>query len=421
MASSQVMTFPSLDVEAIRPDFPILNRTVHGKPLVYLDNAATTQKPQSVIDAVRHFYEEGNANIHRGIHILSEEATVAYEGARRKIQRFLHARETREIIFVRGATEAINLVAQTYGKTHVQRGDEVVLSEMEHHSNIVSWQMLCKEKGAYLRVIPMNNEGELNLEAYEKLLTLRTKLVAVTHVSNVLGTVNPVKKMIEIAHRLDIPVLLDGAQAVPHLSVDVQELDCDFYVFSGHKLYGPTGVGVLYGKAGLLEEMPPYQGRGDMIRSVSFEETTYNVLPYKYEAGTPNISGGIGLGAAIDYLDKIGLEKIRAYEEALLSYATQAILEKIKGVRIVGTAPGKASVLSFVMEGVHPHDIGTILDQEGIAIRAGHHCAMPLMRRLGIPAAARASFALYNTRGEVDRFVEALGKVEAIFRHVSFE
>ena len=403
-----------LDVEKIRADFPILHRTVHGKPLVYLDNAATSQKPRAVIDAISRYYEEENSNIHRGVHYLSERATADYEAARDTIQLFLNAAHSREIIFVRGTTEAINLVAQTYGRKNVGSGDEILITAMEHHSNIVPWQMLCDEKGAKLRVAPINDRGELLLDEYAKLLGPRTKLVAVTHVSNALGTVNPVRKMIELAHERNIPVLLDGAQAVPHAAVDVQALDCDFYAFSGHKLYGPTGIGVLYGKAALLEAMPPYQGGGDMISSVTFEKTIYNKLPYKFEAGTPDVAGVIGLGAAIRYVNAIGLEKIAAHEHDLLAYATQAV-SSIPGIRVVGTAKEKAGVLSFVMEGVHPHDVGTILDQEGIAIRTGHHCAQPVMQRFNIPATARASFAFYNTRAEVDVLVKGIEKVREVF------
>jgi len=397
-----------------REEFPILSQKVHGKPLVYLDNAATSQKPQSVIDALSRYYQKINANIHRGVHFLSETATQEYEDARKKVQKFLNARESCEIIFVRGATEGINLVASTYGRKNISRGDEILISTLEHHSNIVPWQMLCEETGALLKVIPVNDAGELDLDAFKKLLSNRTKLLAVTHISNALGTITPVEYLIQEAHKLNIPVLLDGAQAVPHISVNVQKLDCDFYVFSGHKIYGPTGIGVLYGKAELLEAMPPYQGGGDMISSVSFEKTTYNELPYKFEAGTPDIAGVIGLGEAIDYVTHIGLQNIAAYENQLLEYATET-LSKISGLKIIGTAKNKASVVSFVMEGIHPHDIGTILDQEGIAIRTGHHCAMPLMERFGLPATARASFAFYNTREEVDILVHGLQKVRKFF------
>jgi cysteine desulfurase/selenocysteine lyase len=402
------------DVEEVRRDFPILRENVHGKPLVYLDNAATSQKPQLVIEALQKYYSLENANIHRGIHFLSERATQAYEDARAKVRGFLNAAESREIIFVRGTTEGINLVAQSYGRKFIGEEDEIILSAMEHHSNIVPWQILCEQVGARLRIIPMNDDGELLIDEYERLLSDRTKLVAVTHLSNALGTINPIKQIIQIAHRHGVPVLVDGAQAVPHLKVDVRDLDCDFYAFSGHKLYGPTGVGVLYGKASLLDAMPPYQGGGDMIRSVTFEKTLYNVLPYKFEAGTPNIAGGIGLGAAIDYLSQVGLDLVAAYERELLDYATDAV-STITGVRIIGTAKEKAGVLSFVLDGVHAHDIGTILDQEGIAIRTGHHCAMPVMQRFGVPATARASLAFYNTREEVDALVGAINNVKRKF------
>ena len=403
-----------LDVEKVRRGFPILGGKVSGKPLVYLDNAATTQKPGVVIERLDRYYRTENANIHRGIHFLSERATQAYEEARATVARFLGAADAREIVFVRGTTEAINLVAQSYGRKFIREGDEIVLSAMEHHSNIVPWQILREQVGAALRVIPMNDDGELLVDEYERLLSGRTKLVAVTHMSNALGTINPVGEIIQIAHRRGVPVLVDGAQAAPHLPVDVRELDCDFYAFSGHKLYGPTGVGVLYGKADLLDAMPPYQGGGDMISSVTFEKTLYNVLPYKFEAGTPNIAGAIGLGAAIDYVSKIRLDLVAAHERELLAHATEAV-SAIKGVRIIGTAREKAAILSFVLDGVHAHDVGTILDQEGIAIRAGHHCAMPVMERFGVPATARASLALYNTREEVDALVGAIEKVKRVF------
>jgi cysteine desulfurase/selenocysteine lyase len=401
-------------VEEVRRDFPILRENVHGKPLVYLDNAATSQKPQLVIETLQKYYSLENANIHRGIHFLSERATQAYEDARAKVRGFLNAAESREIIFVRGTTEGINLVAQSYGRKFIGEEDEIILSAMEHHSNIVPWQILCEQVGARLRIIPMNDDGELLIDEYERLLSDRTKLVAVTHLSNALGTINPIKQIIQIAHRHGVPVLVDGAQAVPHLEVDVRDLDCDFYAFSGHKLYGPTGVGVLYGKASLLDAMPPYQGGGDMIRSVTFEKTLYNVLPYKFEAGTPNIAGGIGLGAAIDYLSQVGLDLVTEYERELLDYATEAV-STITGVQIIGTAREKAGILSFVLEGVHAHDVGTILDQEGIAIRTGHHCAMPVMQRFGVPATARASMAFYNTREEMDALVGAIHKVKRMF------
>ena len=402
------------DVERLRADFPILRRQVHGKKLVYLDNAATSQKPLVVIDALRRYYEQENSNIHRGVHFLSERATSEYEAARAGIQQFVNAADPAEIIFVRSATEGINLVAQAYGRANIAAGDEILITAMEHHSNIVPWQMLCEEKSAKLRVIPISNSGELIWEEFEKLLGPRTRLLAVAHVSNALGTVNPVARMIELAHRHGVPVLVDGAQAAPHLAIDVQTLDCDFYTFSGHKVYGPTGIGVLYGKAALLDAMPPYQGGGDMISSVTFEKTIYNKLPYKFEAGTPNIAGGIGLGCAIHYLSGIGIDKVAAREHRLLSYATEAIAE-IPGLRVIGTAREKAGVLSFVMEDVHPHDIGTILDEQGIAIRTGHHCAQPVMQRFGIPATARASFALYNTEEEVDALVSGLRKVREVF------
>ena len=405
---------PWLDVERIRKDFPILQQQVYGKPLVYLDNAATAQKPQAVLDAIRQFYSLDNSNVHRGVHLLSQRATESYEQARVKVQRFLNAAESREIIFVRGVTEAINLVAQTYGRTHVGPGDEVIISGMEHHSNIVPWQILCQEKGAALRVIPVSDNGELVLEEYEKLLNERTRLVAVVHISNALGTVNPVRKIVQMAHQRQVPVVIDGAQAVPHGEVDVQQLDCDFYAFSGHKLYGPTGIGVLYGKAAHLESLPPYQAGGDMIRSVTFEKTTYNVLPYKYEAGTPNVAGSVGLGAAIDYLQSVGVKNATSYEDDLLAYAMERLIE-VPRLRFIGTAKARAGLVSFVMEGFHPHDVGTILDQEGVAVRTGHHCAQPLMDRFQVPATVRASFAFYNTRDEVDALVRGLYKVAEVF------
>ncbi|MBI3922488.1 MAG: cysteine desulfurase [Armatimonadetes bacterium] len=404
----------AFDIEKIRSDFPILKQRVHGKPLVYLDNAATTQKPRSVIDAIVRYYEEENSNIHRGIHYLSERATHDYECARCKVRFFLNAEDEREIIFVRGATEGINLVAQSYGRKRFKQGDEILITAMEHHSNIVPWQMLCEVTGAVLRVAPINDQGELIMEEFEKLVTPKTRLVSVTYVSNALGTVNPVKRITEMAHRQNVPVLVDGAQAAAHAKVDVRDLDCDFFVFSSHKTYGPTGVGILYGRASLLEEMPPYQGGGDMISAVSFEKTLYNRLPFKFEAGTPNIAGGMGLSAAIDYVHGIGLDNVAAYEKSLLAYATES-LSQIKGLRIIGTAREKAGVLSFVLENAHPHDIGTILDQEGVAIRAGHHCAQPVMQRFGVPATARASFALYNTKAEIDALVAAIQKVREVF------
>jgi cysteine desulfurase/selenocysteine lyase len=414
-AANRVATvIAGFDVGRVREEFPALKQLVHGKPLVYLDSAATTQKPQLVIDAITHFYQEDCSNIHRGVHLLSERATKAYEDVRLAVQQFINAADPAEVIFVRGTTEAINLVAHSYGRTHVQAGDAVLISAMEHHSNIVPWQILCEERGARLRVVPMNGRGELLLDEYEKLLTPRTKLVAVSHVSNALGTVNPVRQIIAMAHEHGTPVLVDGAQAVPHLQVDVQELDCDFYAFSGHKMYGPTGVGVLYGKKRLLEAMPPYQGGGDMISSVTFEKTTYNRLPFKFEAGTPNIAGVIGLGAAIEYLGRIAVDRVAAHENHLLAYATERI-SSLPGVRLIGTAQEKAAVLSFVLEGVHPHDIGTVLDQEGIAVRTGHHCAQPVMQFFGVPATARASFALYNTEEEVDALMRGICKVQEIF------
>jgi cysteine desulfurase/selenocysteine lyase len=410
----RVATPAGFDAAEIRKDFPILRQKIHGKPLVYLDNAATTQKPQTVIDALSRFYATDNSNVHRGVHLLSQRATEAYEASRLTVQTFLNAAQSHEIIFVRGTTEAINLVAQTYGRKQVQRGDEVIISHMEHHSNIVPWQILCEEKGAVLRVVPINDKGELVLEEYEKLLTPRTRFVSIVHLSNALGTINPVRQMIALAHQRNVPVLVDGAQAVPRLPVDVQELDCDFYVFSGHKLYGPTGIGVLYGKAALLEQMPPYQGGGDMISSVTFAKTTYNALPHKFEAGTPHIAGTIGLEAAIDYVREIDLDAVSAHEEHLLAYATDAIVE-VPGVRLVGTARKRAGVLSFVLDGVHPHDIGQILDQEGVAIRTGHHCCQPVMDRFHVPATARASFGVYNTKEDVDALVAGLHKVKEMF------
>ncbi len=404
----------AFDVELVRADFPILQQRVHGKPLVYLDNAATSQKPWDVIEAIVRYYEGTNSNVHRGVHYLSERATEEYEGARRKVQEFLNAESASEIIFVRGTTEGINLLAQTYGRTNVKAGDEVLITEMEHHSNIVPWQMLCNERGAKLRVAPVNDDGELLLDQFGEMIGPKTKLAAVTHVSNALGSINPLKKMVEIAHSHGVPVLVDGAQAVPHMKVDVRDLDCDFYTFSGHKVFGPTGIGALYGKMALLEAMPPYQAGGDMIASVAFEKTTYNKPPYRFEAGTPDIAGVIGLGAALDYVTDIGLENISAYEDEVLAYGTKA-LTSIPGVRLIGTAKEKAGVLSFTIENIHPHDIGTILDQEGIAIRTGHHCAQPVMQRFGIPATARASLALYNTKEEIDALARAVEKTKEIF------
>jgi cysteine desulfurase/selenocysteine lyase len=404
----------NFDVAQIRADFPVLKQRVHGKPLVYFDNGATSQKPQSVIDTINRYYSAENSNIHRGVHTLSERATAAYEAAREKIRAFINAPSCKEIIFVRGTTEAINLVAQSYGRTFLKAGDEIVVSAMEHHSNIVPWQMLCEQVGARLRVIPINHDGDIVMDEYRRLLNQRTKLVSITHVSNALGTIVPVKDVIALAHEQGLPVLLDGAQAAPHLKVDVQDLGCDFYAFSGHKVFGPTGIGVLYGRAELLEKMPPYQGGGDMISLVTFEKTHYNVLPYKFEAGTPHIAGGIGLGAALDYLNGLDWPGVEAHERELLSYAT-AELTKIDAVRIIGTAEKKAGVISFVIGHVHAHDIGTILDQEGVAIRAGHHCAMPVMQRFGVPATARASFAFYNTKAEIDVMVQAIHRVLKVF------
>lgn len=404
---------PVIDVEKVRADFPILRERVYGRPLVYLDNAATSQKPNAVIDAVVEYYRHDNANIHRGVHLLSQRATNAYEAVRSTVQAFLHAEQASEIVFVRGATEAINLVAQTYGRTHVESGDEVLITAMEHHSNIVPWQILCEEKGAVLTVAPMNNRGEVLLDEFQKLLSPRTKIVSIAHVSNALGSINPVKQMVAMAHAANAAVLVDGAQAAPHLRIDVQDLDCDFYAFSGHKVYGPTGIGVLYGKAALLDQMPPYQGGGEMISSVTFEKTIYNKVPHKFEAGTPDIAGVIGLGAAIDYVNGLGIATIGAHEHELLTYGTEK-LSAIPCLRIVGTAQEKAGVLSFVMDGIHPHDIGTILDQEGIAVRTGHHCAQPVMDRFGIPATVRASFALYNTREEIDALAHGIQKVREV-------
>ena len=402
------------DVDKVREDFPVLKQRIHGKPLVYLDSAATAQKPLAVIDAIRKFYEVDCANIHRGVHELSQRSTAAYEETRTKAKRFLNARAKNEVIFVRGTTEGINLVASSWGRKNVREGDEIVISALEHHSNIVPWQLLCEEKGAKLRVIPMDDRGELLLEEYEKLLGPRTRMVAVGHISNALGTVNPVRQIVEMAHRAGALALIDGAQAAPHMKIDVQALDADFYAFSGHKVFGPTGIGILYGKARLLNAMPPYQGGGDMIKTVTFEKTVYADLPYKFEAGTPSIAGGIGLGAAFDYVTRIGLDKIAAYEHELLVYGTEA-LSRIPGLRIVGTARDKAAVLSFVIDGIHPHDIGTVLDRQGIAVRTGHHCAQPVMDRFGVPATTRASLAFYNTVAEIDALTAGLAKVKEIF------
>ncbi len=403
-----------LDLDRIRQDFPILHQQVHDQPLIYLDNAATSQKPIQVIDAVSDYYRQDNANVHRGVHKLSQRATDAFEGSRSKVRGFINAQSDKEIIFVRGATEAINLVAQSFVRPKLHVDDEILISHMEHHANIVPWQMLCEQTGAKLKVIPMTDVGELDLSTFDSLLNERTKILAVGHVSNALGTINPVKDMIKKAHAKNIPVLIDGAQAVPHMAVDVQDLDCDFYVFSGHKMFAPTGIGALYGKQDLLEAMPPWQGGGDMILSVSFEHTQYNELPYKFEAGTPHIAGAIGLGAAIDYMQGLGIANLAQHEHDLLVAATQK-LSAIDGVRIIGTAEHKASVLSFMIEGVHPHDVGTIFDQQGIAIRTGHHCAQPIMQFFGIPATARASFAFYNTMEEVDALVSGIKKVQELF------
>jgi cysteine desulfurase/selenocysteine lyase len=398
---------PPLDVAAIRREFPVLAQTVRGKPLTYLDNAASSQRPQVVIDSISHYYETTHANVHRGVHTLSQRATDLFEGARETVRRFVNARSTKEIVFVRGTTEAINLVAQSYARPRLQPGDEILISHLEHHANIVPWQMVCEQTGATLQVIPMTQAGEVDFPAFEQLLSPRTRLLALTHVSNALGTIVPVERFVRAAKARGVPVLLDGAQAVPHLKVDLQALDCDFYCFSGHKMCGPTGIGILYGREALLREMPPWQGGGDMILAVSFTRTIYNDLPYKFEAGTPHIAGAIGLGTAIDYLEGIGLDRIAAAEHALLDYAT-ARLATIPGLRFVGTAEHKAAVVSFTLENVHPHDLGTILDHEGVAIRTGHHCAMPVMEFYGVPATARASFAFYNTRDEIDRLVAAL-------------
>jgi cysteine desulfurase/selenocysteine lyase len=404
----------TFDVERIRADFPILDLQVEGKPLVYLDNAASSQMPQPVIDRLVRYQTSQHANINRGVHYLSELATAEYESSRRRLQRFINAREDREVIFTSGTTDAINLVMHGYGRKFISAGDEIILTTLEHHSNIVPWQMLAEEKGAKIRVVPINDAGELLIDEYEKLFTERTRFVGVLHVSNALGTVNPVKEMIAFAHARNVPVLIDGAQAVPHMTVDVQDLDCDFYAFSGHKLCGPTGIGVLYGKAELLERMQPFKGGGDMILSVTFEKTTYNSIPHKFEAGTPPIAAAIGLGAAVDYLSSIGLDAIAAYELDLLSYATEQ-MSCMPGVRIIGTAATKTAVLSFEVEGVHPHDIGTLLNQEGVAVRTGHHCVQPVMLRLKVPATTRASFAFYNTMAEVDAFIAGLRTVQKIF------
>jgi len=404
----------TFDVERVRGEFPILRQKVNGHPLVYLDNAATTQKPRRVIDAICRYYTESNANIHRGVHHLSVKATDQYEAARRKVQRFINAEKPQEVVFVRSTTEAVNLVAQTFGRTRIGRGDEIVITGMEHHSNIVPWQMLCEQTGAVLRVAPINNDGELIFEQYEELLGPRTKMVAAVHVSNALGTINPVRDIVKAAHRHGAAVLIDGAQAAPHQTIDVRDLGCDFYAFSGHKMFGPTGIGVLYGKAEILEALPPYQGGGEMIKTVAFEKTIYNDLPFKFEAGTPNIAGTVGLGAAVDYLNEVGLERIAAHEEDLLEYATEA-LSALPQVRLIGTARHKTSVLSFTVGDVHAHDVGTVLDQMGVAVRTGHHCAQPVMERFGVAATTRASLALYNTRSDIDALVAGVREVIEVF------
>ena len=413
--ASLIQTSPSaLDVDRVRQDFPILHRTVHGKPLVYLDSAATTQKPRLVLDALAQYYAHGNANIHRGVYLLSEEATAAFDGARTKVQRFINARSHREVVFTRSSTESINLVAQSFGRQNIGPGDEILITHMEHHSNIVPWQLLCEQTHARLCVAPIDDHGELLMDEFERLLSPKTKLVAVVHLSNSLGTINPVTEIISLAHQRHVPVLVDGSQAAYHMPVDVQALDCDFYVFSGHKLYGPTGIGVLYGREALLHSMPPYQGGGDMIRSVTFEKTTYADLPHKFEAGTPHIAGAVGLGAAVDYISRIGFDKIAIHEKDLIEYGTAALSE-IPGLRMIGTARHKASVLAFVLKGAHPHDVGTIVDMEGVSIRTGHHCTQPVMERFGVPATARASVAMYNTRQEIDQLVHALHRVRETF------
>ena len=414
-AASTPLAGAPLDIERIRADFPILATRVHGKPLVYLDNGASSQRPRAVLDAERYYAEHLHANVHRGVHQLSQWATDAFEGARETVRRFLNAASTKEIIFVRGTTEAINLVAQSYGRPRLGPGDEIIVSQLEHHANIVPWQLVCEQTGARLVVAPINQRGELEFEALGRLFSPRTKLLAIAHVSNALGSVFPVRACVELAHRHGVPVLLDGAQAVPHIAVDVRELDCDFYAFSGHKLYGPTGIGVLYGRESLLRAMPPWQGGGDMILSVSFAGTTYNDLPYKFEAGTPNIGGAVGLAAAIDYVTRLGLDRIAAWEHELLLHAT-ARLSAVEGLTIIGTAADKASLVSFVVDGAHPHDLGTILDQDGIAVRTGHHCAMPVMDYYGLAATARASFAFYNTKAEIDQLARATEAAAAMFR-----
>ena len=415
MSAVEPLTGPGFPVEQYRQDFPILARTVRDKPLVYLDNAATAQKPRQVIEVLDDYYRSYNSNIHRGVHTLSELATDAYEASRKKIQRFIGAASEKEVIFVRGTTEGLNLVAQSYGRSKLSAGDEIIISEMEHHSNIVPWQLLCEQTGAILKVIPINDAGELIMDEYKNLLSEKTRIVSVVHISNALGTINPVAEITALAHAVNAIVIVDGAQSAPHTRVDVQALDCDFYTFSGHKLFGPTGIGVLYGKQALLEDMPPYHGGGDMIKMVTFEKTLYNDLPYKFEAGTPYIAGVIGLGEAVDYVSNTDIERISDYEHELLRYATQAATT-IRGLRLIGTATDKASILSFVVDGIHPHDLGTILDHDGIAIRTGHHCAMPVMERFNIPATARASFAFYNTIEEVDKLITGIDKANNIFK-----
>jgi cysteine desulfurase/selenocysteine lyase len=412
---TNILALPDFDVQAIRSQFPILNLTVNGAPLVYLDNAATTQKPLMVIDAISDYYKSLNSNVHRGVHYLSQKATDAYEVARRKVQALINARHEHEIIITKGTTDSINLVADTFGREFLQAGDEILISGMEHHSNIVPWQMICERKEAKLKVIPVKDNGELDMEAFDQLLTDNVKMVAVTYVSNALGTVNPIREIIAKAHALDIPVLIDAAQGVQHLRIDVQELDCEFIVFSSHKMYGPTGVGVLYGKEAWLNKLPPYQGGGDMIKTVTFEKTVYNELPFKFEAGTPNIEAGICLGNAIDFMNEVGLDNIAAYEHQLLAYAT-AQVQELDGIRLIGTAAEKASVLSFLVDGAHPYDVGVLLDKQGVAVRTGHHCAQPLMDRFGIPGTVRASFAVYNTTEDIDRFVTALKRAIQMLR-----
>ena len=411
--NQQVDNIAAYDVERIRQDFPVLDQQVRGKPLVYLDNAATSQKPKAVIDSIVQYYQNDNANIHRGVHTLSERATLSYENARKKVQTFLNASSEKEIVFARGATEAINLVANAFAEK-ISVGDEILITAMEHHSNIVPWQMLCEKTGAKLKVAPINEQGELVFEEFEALISNKTKFAAISHMSNALGTINPIQQMIELLHQHNIPVLVDGAQAIPHIAVDVQALDCEFYVFSGHKLYAPTGIGALYGKMEQLEQMVPYQGGGDMISVVTFDKTVYSKVPYKFEAGTPNIAGTIGLGAAIDYVNKIGIDAIAAHENSLLEYATEQA-KRIKKLRIIGTAKNKGAILSFVLEGIHPHDIGTMMDHQGIAVRAGHHCAMPVMDFFGVPATARASFAMYNTHQEVDALMAGIENLIEMF------